>query len=349
MHIKTALVVDDSRVARMTLGKLLKAQDFELTELGSGEEAVSWLQSAEQEPDIIFMDVMMDGMDGLTATRQIKSNPRLAGIPVVICTGNESEADLDKALATGAVAVLSKPPAAEALTAVLNDVTSRLETADISAEAEKETPVAAGIDEQALFAKLMQSVQEQFLPDLHRQMRETAEDISRQVAEQTAAEASNKHGQSLIMEITRQVSEAAQSSIQELKDGLSVQAQELVSRTAAQAVEKALQDYGLTEKLMATLRSEGAEWLKKQQQPLRDAVQQQLQDDLTPTIDRYLEQQLNARIQPLVKSQLGDVQAELENKQQDQLSQLQAQLTLQRNISFGAAGVAVLALIIAFI
>ena len=63
-----ALVVDDSRVARMTLSKLLRDHSYSSVEWGSAEEAMQWLQTTDTLPDIIFMDVMMATMDGLTAT-----------------------------------------------------------------------------------------------------------------------------------------------------------------------------------------------------------------------------------------------------------------------------------------
>jgi CheY-like chemotaxis protein len=126
---RTALLVDDSRVARMTLKKLLMAHDFDVTEVGSGEEAISYLQTASVLPQIIFMDVMMDGIDGLTATRQIKSDFRLSGIPVVICTGNDSETDIENALSTGAMGVLSKPPAEAALADILTQFEQQLQFA----------------------------------------------------------------------------------------------------------------------------------------------------------------------------------------------------------------------------
>jgi CheY-like chemotaxis protein len=126
---RTALLVDDSRVARMTLKKLLMAHDFDVTEVGSGEEAINYLQTVSVLPQIIFMDVMMDGIDGLTATRQIKSDFRLSGIPVVICTGNDSETDIENALSTGAMGVLSKPPAEAALADILTQFEQQLQFA----------------------------------------------------------------------------------------------------------------------------------------------------------------------------------------------------------------------------
>ena len=58
MTTKLALVVDDSRVARMMLCKLLQSAGFSVVEQGSADEALSWLESSDQTPLIIFMDLM---------------------------------------------------------------------------------------------------------------------------------------------------------------------------------------------------------------------------------------------------------------------------------------------------
>ena len=119
MTTKLALVVDDSRVARMMLCKLLQSSGFSVVEQGSADEALSWLDTSEQTPLIIFMDLMMPGMDGLTATRQIKNDARWQSIPVVLCTSNDSEADKLSAHDSGVLALLSKPPEAQQLQSIL--------------------------------------------------------------------------------------------------------------------------------------------------------------------------------------------------------------------------------------
>ena len=347
MASRTALVVDDSRVARMTLGKLLKAQGFEINEQGSAEEAMNWLQGSTTYPDIIFMDVMMGGMDGLAATQQIKANPQLAGIPVVICSGNDSEANLEKALASGAVSVLSKPPAQDALMALLAEVETEAEPVPAESVPVAEPSFEVDIDD--LKDRLLPALKASLLPELEQQTRLLAGDISRQIAVDTVEKDSHTRGLSMLSEMTRQLEESSQQNFIKLKQSLTEQAGELVSRSAQEIIDKALEAYGLSEKLMALLRSEGAEWLAKQQQVLRETLLKQVQDELGPIIDRYLEQQLNDRVPALVKQQTNEIQAQLETSQQDQLSLLRGQLAMQRNIAFGGIAVAALALIVALL
>jgi len=115
---RTALLVDDSKSARFVLGKLLKRHDFDVEMVDSAEAALSFLEN--HRPDAIFMDHMMPGMDGLSATSAIKSDPQTSHIPVVMCTSNDGEHYLEEARAHGALATLQKPPESGQLEEVLS-------------------------------------------------------------------------------------------------------------------------------------------------------------------------------------------------------------------------------------
>lgn len=121
---RTALLVDDSKSARFVLGKLLKRHDFEVEMVDSAEAALSFLEN--HRPDAIFMDHMMPGMDGLSATSTIKSDPQTSHIPVVMCTSNDGEHYLEEARAHGALATLQKPPESGQLEEVLTVLESVL-------------------------------------------------------------------------------------------------------------------------------------------------------------------------------------------------------------------------------
>jgi CheY-like chemotaxis protein len=72
----------------------------------SAEAALEYLK--DRRPDVIFMDHLMPGMDGLQAVREIKSNPELASIPIMMYTSQEGEIYGGQARASGAVGVLPK-------------------------------------------------------------------------------------------------------------------------------------------------------------------------------------------------------------------------------------------------
>jgi CheY-like chemotaxis protein len=103
---KTALVVDDSQVARHVLTKLLSANGIATDSAESAEIALDYLK--HQRPDVIFMDHMMPGMDGFQALEAIKANPATATIPVMMYTSQAGELYVGQARALGAFGVLPK-------------------------------------------------------------------------------------------------------------------------------------------------------------------------------------------------------------------------------------------------
>ncbi len=103
---KRALVVDDSRSARVVLTRMLERYGILVDSADSAEAALDYLK--ERHPDVIFMDHLMPGMDGLQAVREIKSNPELAAIPIMMYTSQEGEIYSGQARASGAVGVLPK-------------------------------------------------------------------------------------------------------------------------------------------------------------------------------------------------------------------------------------------------
>ncbi len=104
--MKRALIVDDSRSARVILGRMLEGYGLTVDASESAEQALEYLQSTR--PDVIFMDHLMPGMDGFQAVQAIKSNPQTATIPVLMYTSQEGEMYLSQARALGAVGVLPK-------------------------------------------------------------------------------------------------------------------------------------------------------------------------------------------------------------------------------------------------
>ena len=103
---KRALVVDDSRSARVVLSRMLERYGILVDSADSAEAALEYLKNGR--PDVIFMDHLMPGMDGLTAVREIKANPELSTIPIMMYTSQEGEIYSGQARASGAVGVLPK-------------------------------------------------------------------------------------------------------------------------------------------------------------------------------------------------------------------------------------------------
>jgi CheY-like chemotaxis protein len=106
MSAKRALIVDDSRSARVILSRMLEGYGLEIDAAESAEQALEYLKT--MKPDVIFMDHLMPGMDGFQAIQAIKSNSLTSMIPVMMYTSQEGELYVSQARALGAVGVLPK-------------------------------------------------------------------------------------------------------------------------------------------------------------------------------------------------------------------------------------------------
>jgi CheY-like chemotaxis protein len=100
--------------------RLLEKMDVIALGVESAEEALTYLEN--QQPDIIFMDHMMPGMDGLECTQTIKSNPKTQGIPTIMYTSKEGDGYNSLARSHGANGVLPKPANQQAIMAVINSL-----------------------------------------------------------------------------------------------------------------------------------------------------------------------------------------------------------------------------------
>lgn len=130
MTIKSALLVDDSKVARFALSKLLEKIDLNVSMAGSAEEALDYL-SSHDNPDVIFMDHLMPGMNGVEATKAIKSNPDTAAIPIIMCTSKKSEEFADEAKEFGIYNILTKPPQPKGVSTLLEELGQAVERGDL--------------------------------------------------------------------------------------------------------------------------------------------------------------------------------------------------------------------------
>jgi diguanylate cyclase (GGDEF)-like protein len=100
------LIVDDSPANLEALNAVLGA-DHDLVFATSGQEALELAR--DQAPDLILLDVLMPGMDGYQACRQLKGDPKTQRIPVIFVTAMDHEEDEAAGLDAGAIDYLAKP------------------------------------------------------------------------------------------------------------------------------------------------------------------------------------------------------------------------------------------------
>ena len=109
----SALVADDSSVNRRILASLLESAGVRVIAAEGGLEAVTL--AIEHKPDVVLMDLRMNDLDGLTATRRILSNPDTSSIPIIMVTASAFGDSRQAAFDAGCADFISKPIRAEHL------------------------------------------------------------------------------------------------------------------------------------------------------------------------------------------------------------------------------------------
>ncbi|MGB5738117.1 MAG: response regulator [Woeseia sp.] len=193
MPLKRALVVDDSKVARVTLKKQLEQYNLSVELAESGEEALELLKS--HVVDVIFMDHIMPGMDGLQAVSLIKSNPKTATIPVMMYTSKEGEVYVSEARALGAVGVLPKQVQHDVLFGMLLKlglVRDRRGESRVTAPASSDTDTPevdkparpAGFEISALMSRMLEDQQSELRTEIRSSYQQIAKQIASEVHQQ---------------------------------------------------------------------------------------------------------------------------------------------------------------------
>lgn len=119
----TVLVVDDDEMTKVLLSQALEGAPYELLFAADGTDALRELRRVR--PDAILMDIRLPGFDGVAITRRLKASPQLAGIPVIMMTGDARREALISSMAAGATDFVVKPFTRDGLLAKLEKVLGR--------------------------------------------------------------------------------------------------------------------------------------------------------------------------------------------------------------------------------
>jgi twitching motility two-component system response regulator PilH len=107
MPVKKILVVDDSPTDRQFMLETLARKGYQVVTAENGEDAI--VKAKVELPDLILMDVVMPGLNGYQATRQITRDDATKHIPVIMCTSKGADTDKIWGMRQGANDYLVKP------------------------------------------------------------------------------------------------------------------------------------------------------------------------------------------------------------------------------------------------
>jgi CheY-like chemotaxis protein/anti-sigma regulatory factor (Ser/Thr protein kinase) len=128
MSMAKILVVDDEPFNLDIVAEYLDEMDFELVMVESGEAAWAELEQPDSTFDLVLLDRMMPGMDGIQVLTRMKADPRLHSIPVIMQTAATSPEQIREGLAAGAFYYLTKPFEGEALQTIIRSALDDMRT-----------------------------------------------------------------------------------------------------------------------------------------------------------------------------------------------------------------------------
>ena len=106
-NLPLALIVEDNPDNLLLTQAVLRRAGYRTEEARSAEQAEEQLRSCR--PDLILMDIQLPGQDGLSLTRQLRSDPRLSGIPIIALSAHAMQGSEAAATAAGCDGYISKP------------------------------------------------------------------------------------------------------------------------------------------------------------------------------------------------------------------------------------------------
>jgi CheY-like chemotaxis protein len=331
MNIKKALVVDDSKVAHLTLRKLLLERGIEVDWVGSGEDCIKYLDN--KKPDIIFMDVMMPGMDGFETSRAITGENPENSSPIIMCSANATDEDKRDAKQSGAVGFLSKPYTPDQLDTVLHSVgegtaailieesatpplpaiplppvVEKVSAPPISippAAAPAAPPATTGTSEvEQLAERVAWAAAEKVARDI---VQELVPNLTREIAMQTARNVSEDLGRRAAHAAVRAAQEAAKQVATEIARGTA----ERTARTAAQESARAVAEQAAREVSEGVSQRNVTRGLEINRDELLKQIEiqigQQSKETLgmmtgTPEFKHQIMQMVRSNIQPVIET-----------------------------------------------
>ncbi len=104
---KTVLIIEDEEDAAELFAEMMRVSGFRVLKISNSAPALTTM--AAEKPDVLILDIMMPEISGLEILRQMRRDPELANIPVVVVSAKSMPADIKNGMEAGASTYLTKP------------------------------------------------------------------------------------------------------------------------------------------------------------------------------------------------------------------------------------------------
>lgn len=266
MNIQSALLVDDSISAILTLRKHLEQRGIQVDWVDSGASALKFLE--HRIPDVIFVDSIMPDMDGQETVQRIRRNPALTSTPIVMCSARISYEERERIRGDGNFEFLRKPYEGKEINRVLTRAEKSLgdEGGATAADTDPRKP-RAGHGGADLVSR----------EGWERRARIAAEDVARhtalRVAQTTATDVANRLAKQLAQQeaaqvVARIVPETARTEARGVAERIAREQAETIAREVARGQAEAVAEVGVRavapKIVVETIRTLGEETARRQ-------------------------------------------------------------------------------------
>ena len=107
MSEKTVFIIEDEEDAAELFAEMMRVSGFRVLKTSKSAAAISMMIA--EKPDIVLLDIMMPEISGLDILRQMRRDPALANIPVIVVTAKSMPSDIKNGMEAGASTYLTKP------------------------------------------------------------------------------------------------------------------------------------------------------------------------------------------------------------------------------------------------
>ena len=107
MNEKTVMIIEDEEDAAELFAEMMRISGYHVVKTSKSAPAIAMMTT--EKPDVILLDIMMPEISGLDILRQMRRDPALANIPVIVVTAKGMPADIKNGMEAGASTYLTKP------------------------------------------------------------------------------------------------------------------------------------------------------------------------------------------------------------------------------------------------